>query len=69
MLISLLYSFYSSINTAHSTTRYSGGFWILVSIESASTHLMNDFAVDDDDDDDGSASENERNKPIECVLF
>jgi hypothetical protein len=32
---------------------------------------MNDFAVVVDvvDDDDGSASENERNKPIECVLF
>jgi hypothetical protein len=50
----------------------------MVSIASAFSPqlLMNDFVVvfvvfddDENDDDDGSTSENERNKPIECVLF
>lgn len=48
----------------HSKLGFSG-VSIAATAESSSSCLMND----DFDDDDGSASESERNKPIEYVLF
>lgn len=72
------YLLFSSINTQYNILIHHSIFEdFTVSIASAFSpqHLMNDFVVfvvvddDENDDDDGSTSENERNKPIECVLF